>query len=501
VVRVGFQLPLEISGGFLPTYLTFNTDNIAKNPENCSAILIVYLQSLDSCQQRNTAFYALASHLCSIGHRYHQIRQLIEPFLLTLVSIFADVVLQAMSLWKPGVDWRRMNEFRRLAENFYEEMLPAFVWLQSRSQVIVSITVLVSFFIIELTKSKENWMISASFEALLVALDLRGRELSPDLLELALRTALRFKRSDEVQLLINSAALLQPTREWNSLRSCILSFAMAKPFSPMLFAYLLKTDEQRALARFAFSIGHAFVEAFREAKIDVPAATALFVILFGHSPDVIGPLCEHAIAVKKVSTQFKLMLIGLGFKGGNKVLGGIPRYLLSVFKNGGMHFVSQMLLTRPAVGIALLSKGAAKAAFLLALRDVENARAYLWFVQLAVITIEQSDRRLAGPFASSVLRLCLKVVEKWSNDPLNGRMIFWHAVRIMKDVTRILGAASETLFEECSGDEKQMILAIIQQHVEAEIQNRKMQELVEFSTNDRGKRRSEWTELEIGDSD
>jgi hypothetical protein len=394
-----------------------------------------------------------------------------------------------------------MNEFRCLAEKFYEEMLPAFVWLQSRSQVIVNITVLVSFFIIELTKGKESWMISASFEALMVALHIGGPELSPDLLELALRTALRFQRNDEVQLLINSAALLRPTREWNSLRSCILSFAMAKAFSPLLFAHLLKTDEQKTLARFAFSIGHTFVENFRDAKIDFPTATALFVILFGHSPDVISPLCEHAIGTKKLSTQFKLMLVGFGFKGGNKVLGGIPRYLLSVFKTGGMHLVSQLLLTRPAVGIALLSKGAAKAAFLLALKDVENARAYLWFIQLAVITIEQNDGRVARPFASSVLKLCLKVVEKWSNDPLNGRMIVWHAVRIMKDVARILEAAIQTLFEECSRDEKQMIVLIIQEHVSAEIQNKKMQELVEFSTNDRGKKQSEWTDLEIGDSD
>jgi hypothetical protein len=64
----------------------------------------------------------------------------------------------------------------------------------------------------------------------------------------------------------------------------------------------------------------------------------------------------------------------------------------------------------------------------------------------------------------------------------------------MKDVARILEVAIQTLFEECSREEKQMIVVIIQEHVAAEIQNRKMQELVEFSTNDRGKRQYEWTE-------
>jgi hypothetical protein len=168
-------VPLEISGGFLSTYLTFNTDNMAKDPENRSAILIVYFRSLDSYQQRSTAFYALASHLCSIGHRYNQIRPLIEPFLLTLMSIFSNVVLQARALRKPGVDWRTMNELRKFAAKFYEEMFPAFVWLQSRSQVMVRTDLLVAFFVIELTLSKEDWMVSAGFEALMVALDLGGR--------------------------------------------------------------------------------------------------------------------------------------------------------------------------------------------------------------------------------------------------------------------------------------------------------------------------------------
>jgi len=138
---------------------------------------------------------------------------------------------------------------------------------------------------------------------------------------------------------------------------------------------------------------------------------------------------------------------------------------------------------------------------LLALKDAENVRAYLWFTQLSLITIEANDRELCKRFAGVVVRFCVKVIERWSNDPLNGRMIVWHSIRILRDAARILGAEMQKLYDESTRDAKQVLIQITEEHVEAEIQNKKLQELVEFSTNDRGKRQSEWSVLEIDDSD
>jgi hypothetical protein len=186
---------------------------------------------------------------------------------------------------------------------------------------------------------------------------------------------------------------------------------------------------------------------------------------------------------------------------GLRSIGNIPRFLLGHFKKGGMHLIGEMLIVKPQVGIALLSKGAAKAAFLLALNDVENVRAYLWFVQLGLVTFAQTDKVIARRFSISLLKLCVQVIQKWSKDPLNGRMIVWHSIRIFKDIAGILGEPIRACFDEIPVTQKENLIGIIEEQVEAEIQNKKMQSLIEFSTNDRGKRHSEWTVLEIGDSD
>jgi hypothetical protein len=45
------------------------------------------------------------------------------------------------------------------------------------------------------------------------------------------------------------------------------------------------------------------------------------------------------------------------------------------------------------------------------------------------------------------------------------------------------------------------LVRILEEQVKGELQARKMQALVEFSTGDRGRRQSEWSTLEIADSD
>jgi hypothetical protein len=226
------------------------------------------------------------------------------------------------------------------------------------------------------------------------------------------------------------------------------------------------------------------------------AAEALLVLLFAHTPDVVGAVCEHAIASRRIDAAFRLTVVRLSFRAPAPPIGGTPRFLLSVFKKGGMHTVGQTLIARPPLGIALLARGAAKAAFLLAMKDAENVRAYLWFAQLALAVIRESDREMAAAFARAVARLAVAAIEKWQADPINGRAIVWHCVRIVRDVAEVVQ------LEGAIGDDaREGIVRILEEHVEGELQVRKMQALVEFSTNDRGRRQSEWSTLEIADSD
>lgn len=506
VVKVGFQLSLSVSGGFLSTYLTFNTDNMANDPENSSAILVVYLNSLDSCRERSTSFYSLAAHLCTVGRKYAQIRPLVESFLLTMTPIFADVVNQAMALWENRTDWRKISEYRQLAHDFYGELLPAFVWLQTISKVVVKVDVLVSFFVIEMKLSKEQWMVSAAFEALTTALDFCGKEISSEMLELAMTTALGFTGTDEKQLIINSATLLREDSSWDSLRECILSLSMSDPkrYSPVTFAYLLKSDTRHVLSKYALAIAQFFIQKYCDMVMDTKQANALFTVLFNHTPSIVVPVCDYCIAMKSLSTEFKLMIIDLGLLViGHELhdLSTIPRYLLATFKKGGMHLIGKFLNVRPKVGMYLFIKGASKAAFLLALKDRENIRAYIWFLQLGLLRMNDYDKSLATQFAPCMFRFCVKVIELCENDPLNGRMIVWHCIRVIHDAVRISTKPLDSIYSEINADTRAWLVSVLTKHIESEIQTQKLQALVEFSTSERSHRQSEWTTLEIGDSD
>lgn len=576
VVKVGFQLNLAISGGFLSTYLTFNTDNMAKDPENCSAILIVYLNGLDGCQQRSTPFYSLATHLCTVGRKYPQIRSLIQPFLVTLTPIFSQIVLQAMKLWQNSDDWRAMNSFRSLVAPFYAELLPAFVWLQNISQQnIVEVDVLVSFFVIEMKLSRESWQATAAFEALLTAFDFCGAQISSGMLELGIRSAINFNGSNEKQMLINSSALLKDGPEWANLHECILSLVCdlskqknnqnqevknnsslefdpfknvkgssssfsfdvfgkssnsSDVFSPKTLAYLLKSDiHQQSLHPYSFFIATFIVKKFKEGKINIDTANALFILLFEHTHSIITQVCDYVIDNQNLSADFKMMVVTLALSRikENDSFGQIPRFLISTFKKGGMHLIGHFLKTRPILAFALLSKGAAKAAFLLPFKDMENSRAFLWFLQLSLKTMEktidalksndktvtdfgvkvQDIQNLAKLFACSIFRLALKIIEKYGKDQINGRMIVWHCIRMIQDAQRVAGDEMiknvfETEFQN-NVDRKENCFSILKINIENEIQNKKMQELVEFSSKERGKSNNEdeWETLEIGDSD
>jgi hypothetical protein len=407
-----------------------------------------------------------------------------------------------MELWRPDSDWRKMSAFRGLASQFYEELLPASVWLQTRSTVVIQIDVLISFFMLEMKARKETWMVKAAFDGLTAALMFCGSEIPGELLELALNTALRFPGSNEREILVNSAALLGPEPVWDSLRGCVLSFAMSVKFCPTLFAHLLKTDTRKTLTRFAFSIAQFFIRQFQQETLELATSNALFILLFDHSPKIMGPVCEFAIATKQLNTPFRLMLVSLFLRNAqNPILGSIPRYLLSVFRKGGMHLIGALLLSKPAIGIALLSQGAAKTAFLLALRDNDNVRAYIWFIQLALLTMEQVDPNLAAKFAVPAFRFCVKLIETWAHDALNGRMVVWHCIRVIKDALRSIRRSPSAAFDENERGVKELLVRILSQNIEIETQNQKLQTLVEFSRNNRARRQEDWGEMELEELD
>ncbi|KAK8894253.1 hypothetical protein M9Y10_022688 [Tritrichomonas musculus] len=562
-VKVGFKVNLAVSGGFLINYLTFNTDNMENDPENCSAILVTYLGGLNDCPQRTESYFSIATHLCTIARKYPPLRDLINPFLKTLTPIFFDLVTQDMQLWNPSSDWRSLSRFRSLAQSFYSELLPAFVWLQKTTNTnSVDIDVLVSFILIELKDGKEGWINKSAFESLPVAIQAFGAKISPELLNLSIRGAMTYynknhkqtssktkrkssgsssnlneafndfpdfndnnnyhrksKNSDEndnlavtfMNLILVATKIITKDVRYDEVRKNLLSMAVNNLpiFSSKIFAYLLKKDERRILTPYATTIFQHFMQHCEEEEQSY--LIALIVLLFTHSPSVINSCISNIIENESnYSTELAIEILKRGLllseKGSKIPLELITRFCIKNFKKGAMHMIGLIIVEREEIGLALLAEGAAKAAFLLSTVEKGNCRAYLRFIQLALNTIEKnySNQEIGLKFAQSASLLALSVASKFGKDmSRHGHQILLQCISILKDSKEMLNAQNkfESAFMSVDEDERKNAITNIVFHIRSEEQRKKADQLVAFSTNDRGKKQMEWQTLEIEGED
>lgn len=504
-VKVGFQLDLNISGGFLSSYLIFNADNMGKNLENYTPILIVYLSSLKKCIQRTKEFYLLASHICRIGQKHSQIHSLILPFLNTLTNIFAEIVFEAISLWKYKNDWKKISLFREKASEFYGDLLPSFVWLQSiTNNIIIPNDILISFFLLEINYNKEKWMVSAAFEGLSYSICICGSSISSEVLELVVRTSLSFSEIDESEILNQSAILVQSEPCWDSLRKSILSIVLTSKnysFSPKLFAQIIYSDIRKIISPYSLSIAYFLIEKFRKNEISLKSIKALLILLLNHSPNIIESLCNYIMDQNDISTELKqsILKICLPKLNINDNIQNVQKYLLLTFKKGGMDFIAETLISNPNLGIYLFIKGGAKMAFILSSKDDDNLRAYMWFLQLGLLTLEQHNHENDNKFALFMFAYCLKSLDKLKTHFKDQRMTIYHFIRIIKDSIRILGDSFEKVYEQMDKSIKRKYLSLISEFLNEEEQKEKIQKLIEISENEK-KSTSEWQDLDLTDS-
>lgn len=546
-VKVGFDVNLSVSGGFLINYLTFNTDNMDKDPENCSAILVVYLDGLNKCQQRTESYFSIATHLCTVARKYPPLCDLLQRFLTTLSPIFFDLVTKEMQLWNPSSDWRTLSHFRSLAQSFYAELLPAFVWLQKVTETSsVDIEVLVSFILLELTNGKENWIMHAAFEALPVAIDAFGSKLSPSLLTLSIQASktyyqkfagqkvnkrklskdfndfsnFEFNYSDDMKnetdsiddtflnLILVSTRQITADVKYDEVRENLMSTALndLRIFSDEIFANLIQKDERNILSKYSFTI----FEYFLKQKEDEIKIIALVVLLFSHSPSVINSCICSIMSNDKFSVEFRIEIVKRGLllspKSAPLPLEIINRFCIKNFKKGAMHMIGLMLVKRSDIGLALLADGAAKASFLLSCVEKGNCRAYLRFIQLSLHVILDQNSLNHGiqlKFAKAAAILALNVASKFGSDMTrHGHQILLQCICILNDAQKTMNRQLfEASFSSVASEIRTKAIQNIVFHIRNEEQRKKADQLVEFSTNERGKRQMEWQTLEIEGED
>jgi hypothetical protein len=502
-VKTGFRVNLAISNGFLSSYLTFNTDNMTVDPENCATILVRYLAGLQECAQRTTSYFALATHLCTVGRKYPPLREHIQPFLKTLTPIFSELVLQDMQLYRAASDWRDLSRFRSLASTFYRELLPAFVWLQKVSEVVIDVEVLVSFLLVQLKSRREAWIKSSAFDAVPVAVKSFGDRMSPAILDLAIRVSRDYfvenKQSVNpatwTELLSDAAALVQPRSGYDGVRELILGLVVGAPkLLHSIVAVLLRSDERRTLSKFSAGIVRRVLSEWKE-QPTVP----LLTILFNHTPAVIGQALEATLAQRSLPIEFQIdvVLIGLLHSKGNLPIDSISRFVIGGFKKGAMHMVGRVLVEHEDVGVALLADGAAKAAFLLSAVEKGNARAYLRFIQLCVGVLKKHGT-IGIRFAECAIRLAVTTIAKYGGEKLiYGRQIVTQCIYVIKDAIDVLGERrSGALFSTLPIQERESTVEFISASIRAAEQRKKTENLVSFSRSERSNKQGEWQALD-----
>jgi hypothetical protein len=180
-------------------------------------------------------------------------------------------------------------------------------------------------------------------------------------------------------------------------------------------------------------------------------------------------------------------------------LASVSRFCIENFKRGGMVLVGSLLLENPELGVALLSRGVAKAAFLLCANDVMNVRAYLRFVQVSLGAVTTFWIRTL--FALSVMRLAMEVIKNFGDDVQRGHQIISLCVQILIKVKEIVGDdAVREEFARFAG--RGRVVEMMKLQIGKAVLREQNENLVAFSANPRAKRHEdEWEDLDAGSSD
>jgi hypothetical protein len=485
-VKSGFELNLDISGNFLSEYLSFATQIVSN-----STILKGYMNGLNNCRQRTGSYYFLLTKLCIATQKCSD--EELEEFQINQLPTLTSVVIQGMQLKRS--DWRSFAEFRVLFSNCYSELIPAFVWICSlSSDRPIDVNGLLSYFLIELFSETESWKFSGALNGISMIFESMPNEVNPNLVELVLQASLNFHEHPNFGRVIQSCGRLISLTEIS--REFILTLALKCNLDIKLFTYLLKNDTKRSLYRFVFSIAIYFIEK--------SAPSALFYLLFDHSPNVIGFTLEKLLRCNFHTPEIKLEIVEfalLRFEPKNSLpLRLIAKFMVEMLRSGSLELLATILLKQKLVGIALLSEQIAKAIFLLALNDPPNSNSFLQFVQLIMLIIHEDPFRIQ--FSKAVFRCAIFTILKLGCDPQRGSVVVMTATQLLNEVRVLLGSEFESLFRELSLNDQTAVCGILRTQIGKAALRKKSAQLTTFSDGQRLRKSvDEWQTLEIGGLD
>jgi hypothetical protein len=288
---------------------------------------------------------------------------------------------------------------------------------------------------------------------------------------------------------------------YDGLRKQLIAIVLDSNFVPAVVARILATDAARALATYAPAIAVRILKEFTAKALPAEAEVALFSVLFAHSPSIIGMATEKLIRLDFSYRELVLRVLRICLRGAHSdlPLAALARFCIENFKRGGMLLVGFLLLSHPELGLALLGRGVAKAAFLLCVNDLTNARAYLRFVQIGQAAAGRFPVRVG--FGLSILRLALEVIGTFGSDPQIGHQVISHCVHIILKVKEEVGDERfRREFEKLPG--KDEVAAMLRLQIGKSAIRQRNANLMAFSASARSRRAEDaWEELVISEED
>jgi hypothetical protein len=341
-------------------------------------------------------------------------------------------------------------------------------------------------------------MATAAYEAIPVVLEYFGERVGADLVELGLTLAVAKQGRPFIPILRSAASILKAEQSYDRLRKLLLVIVLDSNCVSSVIGRILKTDVNRALALYAPAIVSRVVAEFVANKVQAESAVALLCIIMSHSPEIIGLATDLLLQLDFCHNEFVFSVLRIALPNARSdiPLAAISRFCITHFKRGGMLLVGSLLLSHAELGLALLSRGVAKAAFLLCANDLPNARAYLRFVQVALAAAENFG--VAGSFAAAALRLALEVIRTFGSDPQIGHQIISLSVQIVWKVKEIIG---EDAFRREFAQMATIagVMAMLRLQIGKAAIRQRNANLIAFSSTGRSKRvEDEWEELAVG---
>jgi hypothetical protein len=438
-VRASFPSAVDVSADFNVAFQELFLADFDGDPEKCLNFVQLYVNGLSHVVIRTAGFFAIASELCVLAQGIPFVADRFKRFLTTLRPLFSAVLLDLIRVRTSG---QRLSIDRSKISPFYHNFLRATIWLRRTYPAEDSLTapVIVSFFLLELSPTSEDWR---CFSACAALNSLLRNELDAESVGLVVTTisTARHARPELfgplVDDFVNAVSSLKVEDEafWVSVVcTAVNGRCGAAAFGKLLAALPVELVRRSAaqLVEFAVALGDCAVVGVLVEKVGDP----ILAILVGADGFAENKIRMIGKAYEDVGTRVAIDRVAQLFADN---LGAVAWTVLG-----------EVVAARPQIGAEILRRGVVQK---LVAPGGEGGSDWFAFAEVAVAQLGEVREVVADVAAAALRRLAAE-----------GRGVAGAAMTLLKKCDE-RGKAASGAFAGLGGDEKEAIGRLLEQFV------------------------------------